>query len=292
VWGTRLWLRTYGVDRLMSYLVGLMVYTIFVAFLSVLVAQHFMDRWEGAHTGHMVAEVLFDDVDNASVDRAMLVTALRKRLDSLPEVKSYKFIQTESVDLARLAPDFMVEPIFIDISVRARTLSAQQMQSVLVHVCPTVKVRAPLQKKEASGRLVRIISLMGVALIALIVFGAIVVIAFASQTSLMINRRIIAIMSSMGATPIYISRQFQRHTWRLGGQGALLGLTGIVLTLLALYCFLARCDYDINDIFSSGSLISLLFGVPLCTVILMVLSVDVVVRQSLSDLQNVTDDWA
>lgn len=286
-----LWLRGYAVERLISYMVALMVYTSFIAVVGATSVQFFVHKWQTSVVGHMVIEVVFPSQEVTTKERDQVVQRLRKNLDALPEVSQYRFVVASGLDVGGLAPEAFVEPVFVDVTVRPKSISAEGLQRSLASIHPLLRVKGAGRESMRASRLMGLAELGALALLGLIVLGGVGVVAFASQASLMINRKVVSMMFLMGATATYIVRQFQRHIFRLAGFGALMGLCGIVLTLLAVYGFF-RYNGFVHYFLFDGSLIFLLVaGTPLFFVVFMVLSVDVAVRRSISmsDLNAV--DW-
>ncbi len=288
---THFWLRGYAVERLMSYIVGLMVYTAFVAVLGAVTVQFFVEKWQNVVVGHMVVEVQFAGSNAVQSDRERVVAQIRKILDSLRPVTKYRFILSSQVGVADLAPESFVEPVFVDVVVKSKELSPEGLQRSLISVHPALRVRGVSPENIRAARLVRLGEMGAFALLGLVVLGTLGVIAFAAQASLMINKRVVGIIFLMGATTVYVVRQFQRHMLKLAGVGAAIGGVAITLTLLAGFWFLRYNGYAEDFLYKPALLFLFIVGIPVAVVLFMVFSVDVSVRRALLSGEDEALDW-
>lgn len=285
-----LWLQMYAVERLMACIVGLMTYTLFVALLGVLVARQASDQWGVAEASRMLVKVVFNGGAQGGQERIVIENGLRARLESLPEVERYSFVVNERPSVV-LAPNSLKEPIFIDVTVRTGSIDATKMQHVLQKVTPLVQVQGLDQARKVS-RGHRVTEIVCFALLILTFFGSVSVIALASQAGLVVNRKIISTMSLMGATPLYIVRQFQRQTLRLGGQGVLLSIMAMLITFIVLYSLAVRSGFNLSHLLSLPMIVSCCAGIPLFVMLFMLIATDVLVRQYLRQGVDAVDEWS
>ena len=285
-----LWLQMYAVEKLMSCIVGLMAYTLFVALLGVMVARQTSGLWGASEASRMLVKVLFSGEGQERHGRAAVETALRMRLESLQEVERYSFVVSERPSVV-LAPDFLIEPIFVDVTVRPGSIDAATLQHVLQKTTPLAKVQNVDQGKKSS-RSSRVTEVICFSLLVLTFFGSVSVIALASQAGLVANRKIISTMSLMGATPLYIVRQFQRQTLRLGGQGVLLSVTAMLVTFLVLYFLSVRGGFNFSCFCSLPVILGCCTAIPLFVMLFMLVATDVLVRQYLRQGVDVVDEWS
>ena len=285
-----LWLRMYAVEKLMSCIVGLMAYTLFVALLGVLIARQASHQRGASEVSHMLVQVVFDSAQGQRHDRVAVENALRVRLESLQEVERYSFIVNERPEVV-LAPNFITEPIFVDVMVRPGSIDAPALQNILQRTAPLAKVQGIDQVKKTS-RNSRVTEVVCFSLLVLAFFGSVAVIALASQAGLVVNRKIISTMSLMGATPLYIVRQFQRQTFRLGGQGVLLSVMAMLITFIVLYSLTMRGGLNLSYFCSAPMVVGCCMGIPLFVMLFMLLATDILVRQCLRQGVDAVDEWS
>ncbi len=86
------------------------------------------------------------------------------------------------------------------------------------------------QTRNTMGKIAKSIQVISISIVMLIILGAISIIAFTAQTSLIIHRNVIEILYLVGATPNYIARQFQSHATSVGMQSFIINIVlGILL---------------------------------------------------------------
>ncbi|MEB3701888.1 Cell division ATP-binding protein FtsX [Candidatus Bealeia paramacronuclearis] len=95
---------------------------------------------------------------------------------------------------------------------------------------------------------------------------------FATRTSLLIHRQIIEVLHLIGATPTYISRQFDTHALK---DGLIAGFSGVLLaimTLGALYLLLQGIDLEISasPSFIYNTILSFLLAPFLIAILMMI----------------------
>ena len=278
----------YAVERLMAYVVGLVAYTGFVALMGVMVLRHIAVQNLGNSSVQMLVKLTFPAQNQQPVNRSLFEQGLRKRLESLHEVEKYTFIPCEKVDVI-LAPHSFVDPIFVSVQVRANTLSVQKMERLLQKVHPSVQVQPVVSKKAGESRVPELICF---ALLLLVFFVSIIIVAFASQVGLAVNRKAVSTMALMGATPLYIIRQFQRHTLRLGGQGALFGMSAMLVTFAVLYYLPIRGGVHFCSVCSVPVVIGCCLGIPLFVMMLMFVATDLSIRKYLRYSVDSVDEWS
>ena len=283
------WLQMYAVERLMSYIVGLMTYTVFMAVLGLLAAREVASGKVERAASEMLAQVIFDGAPKIP-GRASVVHALRAQLDALQSVERYRFVASRPSDAA-LAPQGVEPPLFVAIAVKPHTLSPKALQNVLRKVHPSVDVRGVSKDKQGT-RSIRILELICLGILLLTFFGAITAIALSSQTGLVVNRRIISTMALMGATPLYVVRQFQRHTLRIGGQGALIGLGAMLVTFIMLYFMAVHYGMRLEMFCSLPTICACCVGIPAFIVFFMVVATDISVRKYLKVTVDSVDEWS
>jgi cell division transport system permease protein len=83
---------------------------------------------------------------------------------------------------------------------------------------------------------------LALVVVVLIVFAAAMTIVFAMRTSLRIHRAVTDVLHLIGARDQYIAEQFQRHAFRLGLLGGVIGTGFAALVLIGLERILAKVE--------------------------------------------------
>jgi len=284
----KLWLQAYAIERLMSYIVALMTYTVFVAVLGSMAVQYVGSQ--PSLSTRMLGKIVFEEGAQKRIDRSVVEDALRKRLDGLREVERYAFVESDSQD-AILAPHNVPDPIFVEIYVRTGSIQAPAVERALQMVSPLIQV-ADVPSPHVSMGDLRMAELACVGLMILSVFGAVAVIALASQAGLVVNRRVVGTMMMMGATPAYIVRQFQRHTMRMAGYGVGLGMGAMLITLVVVYSMSMYYGHQAEQLCPPLIVISSFIGIPVFVTLFVLLSTDLSIRQCLRQSVDHTDAWS
>ena len=79
-----------------------------------------------------------------------------------------------------------------------------------------IRVDDHRQTRNTVGKIAKSIQVISISIVMLIILGAISIIAFTAQTSLIMHRDVIEILYLVGATPSYIAKQFQSHATSVG----------------------------------------------------------------------------
>ena len=182
--------------------------------------------------------------DSAPID-AERVAAVLAVLDASPAVARARPLPADElarlidpwIDSLLLSDDLPV-PILIDVELAGAAGDLDALARAVAAAAPGARLDT---HQQWLGELVAVagsIRLVGAVVVAVAVGAAIATIVTITRAELMIHRRTIAILHVMGATDIYIARQFQGHVLRSAGVGALIGvaaglsiLAGLTLAL-------------------------------------------------------------
>jgi len=150
-----------------------------------------------------------------------------------------------------------------------------QLSATLERINPHIRLidhRAWHQSVASSSTILETTLLFIIGFIVISILGTI---AFTTQTSLLMHRSIIEILSLIGASDNYIAQQFQRYALSMGIRGSIIGFILLVLTVISWLWFF---DWDkgasfFNIISPQISWLWLLIGiVPFIIILLMMFS--------------------
>lgn len=266
-------------SRLLPLIVGLMIYLATLAITS-LISVHF---YVTALTSKAVDHVMVVIPAEGHNDVHLLDTSLMQLFNQTPGIKKYSKIQTEMIERTLRIPasssltPFL--PFLYSVELDPDTpLDLPQLQENLKRLQPDATVEnegAWAQKLRAIGTTIEVLSLT---IATFILLGAIATIAFTSQTSLIIHRKVIEILYLVGGTNSYIARQFQRHALRVGLKGSIIALvltatTACLIGLLPLPIFLGDGWH-----ISLPLLMGCALGVPLLITSFMMTAAQITVR--------------
>lgn len=104
------------------------------------------------------------------------------------------------------------------------THALSELKEQIHALSPHIHVDEHRQTKQTMYRISQAVQFISIGIVGLIVLGAISIIAFTAQTSLIIHRNVIEILYLIGASPHYIAKQFQSHAVSVGVQSTLINL--------------------------------------------------------------------
>jgi len=121
-------------------------------------------------------------------------------------------------------------PVLIDIALADEAaFNVSLLTQALKAISPQIQIIDDREWQHQVSNLIRTVVILASLLTFLILLATLVTTTFATRTSLLIHRQIIEVLHLIGATNIYISQQFQRHTLR---QGLIAGTVGSTLACL------------------------------------------------------------
>lgn len=171
------------------------------------------------------------DID-ADADKA---AELARKMRGVASVRPYTKSQSEALlqpwlgsnlDLSELpVPRLIV--IALDPDVR---LDAAVLQKRLAEATPGASVDDHRLWFERLAIMAKTVVIVAAVIFALVLTAMILAVGFATRGAMAGNREIIEILHFVGAADDYISRQFQRHFFRLGLRGGAIGGGSAILT--------------------------------------------------------------
>lgn len=186
-----------------------------------------------------------------------------QELKRFPGLKNFKVLSRAEI-IETLKPwgiwDHMPLPVLIDIEINSPPVFQNLFHAVKQH-----DPAAHIESTDTWGKSRQAAQWLSIFLVGLIFSATIGTIAFTTQTSLIIHRKIIEVLHLMGARNSYIAKQFQLHTFHIG-----LISSGISLLLMGV-TFLLLYAHDFSG-FLTGDSIALLVLVPTIMTFFMMIS--------------------
>ncbi len=246
--------------RALPLVIAPMLFLATLATALVLAAGGLVDRWQSGLQGTATVEVppvlavpgvTLRGREQARIDTER-VAAVLAVLDASPAVAAARPLGAD--ELARLIDpwidslllvDDLPVPVLIDVELTGDGRDVEALARAVADAAPGARLDT---HQQWLGELVFVagsIRLVGAVVVAVAVGAAIATIVTITRAELMIHRRTIAILHVMGATDLYIARQFQGHALRSVGFGALIGVVAGLATLAALTLALSGGDGEL-----------------------------------------------
>jgi cell division transport system permease protein len=275
--------------RYVPWVIGLLMYLAILATFSYCILQGMIGFWAlgstQSYTIEIPAQIKVDASDSLEMERreSHEMEYIAAVLAKTPGIKSVEVLPREE-SLALLEPwlgsgTFLKDlpiPKLIDIKVVSNLkFNMAQLSATLERINPHIRLidhRAWHQSVASSSTILETTLLFIIGFIVISILGTI---AFTTQTSLLMHRSIIEILSLIGASDNYIAQQFQRYALSMGIRGSIIGFILLVLTVISWLWFF---DWDkgasfFNIISPQISWLWLLIGiVPFIIILLMMFS--------------------
>ena len=266
-------------SRLLPLIVGLMIYLATLAVMALISVHLYVTALTSKAVDHAMIVIPAESHN----DIHLLDTSLTQLLNQTPGIKSYHKIQKQTIErtLQMTATSSIAHflPLLYSIEFDPTTpLDLVAFQQNLTRLHPD----AVVNNESAWATKIRTIgyTLEGLSLTiaTFILLGSIATIAFTSQTSLIIHRKVIEMLYLVGGTNKYIARQFQRHALRVGLKGSVIGLSLTFITIL-LVCILPLSTFLGTGFYTSLPLvIGCTMGVPMLITLFMMTAAQITVR--------------
>lgn len=241
--------------RHVPWTIGLMMYLGSLAAFFFIIGFHFFGSWEHDLITHMTIEIPTQDMSSQMISPETLNNITNQTIHILRQTPGIKDIsilnQKNSQDLLSpwlgndpLTYKDLPLPILIDLKKDpTKTLNLSLLESSLKTVFPLIRIID--HKSQFSS-----VALLGfsVEIFILIVMGilfttATLTLSFAARTSLLIHKNIIDILSLLGATDLYIAKEFRKSAQNLAIKGA--GMSYALLFITGLIGFFIFKDLDV-----------------------------------------------
>ena len=218
--------------RFVPKIVILMVHLGTLCFTFTFFLIHSTRIWEEKLTTDLSIEVpLFSEVPSPNLQTQ--VFDLLKRTPGVANIDIVSQTEMKTLFHSLLGEDTNIEafplPTIIDVGLnRNESFDIKGLEFHLKNISATIQI---VDHRSWHGQVSNLLFTgisLALLLTFLILFSTLVTTFFATRTSLLIHREVIEVLSLIGATPIYIAKQFQRNAFKQGiiasSIGSLLGL--------------------------------------------------------------------
>ncbi len=225
-----------GSARFLPWIIGLMVYLAALAIGGAFALDDALARWDGGLRGALTIELPRpptggalpqDKLDEAlRLVRATSGVATAEPLDAKAQAALLRPWLGDDADLLLLPV-----PALVDVRlVPGATLDEPSLLDRLRAVAPGATVEGHGAWLDRLLGIARLIEAVGLVVVALIGVAAVVTVVFATRTGLALHAAVIDLLHLIGAPDRFVAEQFERHAFRLGVRG---GVIGLVLALLS-----------------------------------------------------------
>lgn len=272
--------------RFVPKIVILMVYLGTLCFTFTFFLTHSTRVWEEQLTTDFSIEVpLFSEASSSNLQTQVL--NLLKRTPGVNSAEVVSQAEMKTLFHSLLGENANMEtfslPIIIDVTLnKGEFFDIKGLDAHLKDISPTIQMVDHRSWHSQVSNLLFTGTSLALLLTFLILLSTLATTFFATRTSLLIHRKVIEVLSLIGATPIYIAKQFQRNAFWQGiiasSIGSLLGLC----TFLGIAFLFANAGlfFDVSSTFIvETSLIFIL--APFITSLFMMLSARVAVMKTL-----------
>lgn len=222
-----------AVVAIMSFLAALTVGAVRIAQISV-------QEWRGELANEMTIQVKPAEGHDLDVDVKNIIETVQ-RISGIAEVRVYTKEESEKLLAPWLGSNLDLGSLPVPRLIRLK-LADPAAISALRAVLDTVPNAALNDHRAFAARLAAIsktAALAGFIILALVLLATVLSVSFATRGAVAANRPTVEVLHFLGARDSYIANLFQRHFFRVGIKGALLG--GAVAALLfVLFRFSSR----------------------------------------------------
>lgn len=135
----------------------------------------------------------------------------------------------------RLENDDLPLPRLIDVTLDPIALTnLDNLERQLRSVVPDATIGVQIVGRDQAERQATFFRIVGITLGAVLLIGALGIVALITSLSLAMHNDTVALLRYMGAQDGYLSRQFERYALHSGLRGGLIGFFAAMLTVLAL----------------------------------------------------------
>ncbi len=223
----------------LPWIIAVMVFLATLALAGALLLSAMIDRWSSNLSGTMTVQVPAAASAEESDQRVRRIVAILREAAGVERVRVLSAAETLALVepwIGRPSPGLDLPlPRVINVGLTPGVAFdiAGLRQKLAAAVPGTTAEEHQKWLNEAIG-VVRWAWRLAVVVVLLIVLAAATTIVFATRTSLRIHRNVTEVLHLIGARDQYIANQFQRHAFRLGLLGGLVGGGGAALTLIGM----------------------------------------------------------
>jgi cell division transport system permease protein len=222
--------------RALVTVVAIMTFLAALTAGAAMLIAHSADDWRGQVAREMTIQVRPVDGRDLDADATAAVAAARTAT-GIADVYAYSKAQSEALLTPWLGTDLDLSElpvprlIVVKLDPKA-TLDVEALRKAVMDKVPNATIddhRLWLQRLSVMAGTVVVIAFV---IFALVMLAMVLAVGFATRGAMAGNSDIIEVLHLVGAADGYISRQFQRHFFRLGLRGGLIGGGGALLVFL------------------------------------------------------------
>lgn len=247
-------------SRYVPWIVGLMMYLGMLSVLLFCLFQSYFKGWTEDIDRSFSVEIYSPQADLLKQENQLESQAqlIKNFLESFPGIFGVTLLDQEQI--SQLLTSWLGDmnalqevglPIYLEGKIRKRSPSNLKIiEQKVQEIYPFSKVIdhgihfAPLQKLGISLKIF-ILVMLGAFFAA-----SIVTLSFSVQTSLLIHKPIIDILSFLGANDIYIAREFKRHAMYMAMRGAIFAFILMIATFFVGFWIFRESDIFSLSLFS------------------------------------------
>ncbi|HCI48425.1 MAG: hypothetical protein A2977_04160 [Alphaproteobacteria bacterium RIFCSPLOWO2_01_FULL_45_8] len=228
-------------SRFLPWIIGLMIYLASLAIVIGLSVNQLTSQWVQGLTDSLILEMPpREENEETNIETEFKIFQL---IQSTPGLGSIKALSLKEA-LEQLGSntfseeDLKILPKILEIQISKRDLfHLNSFKKNLSALAPHAQVEDHKDIKNIVLNIAKSTQAISFGIVSMIILGTISIIAFTSQTSLIIHRNVVEILYLVGATKSYIGGQFQSHAFRIGVRGSLISLVLGALTLISIALF-------------------------------------------------------
>lgn len=240
----------------LTLLIAIMVFLAMLSITAAYVLTKFANQWQTGLEGRWTIEIPAVDEQGNLISRPELqkqASELTKKLQNVHAIESVEIMEDDAM-LKLLEPWFDLDtskgsqidlpiPILISLSITTPgEQTSHTIQSIIENTNPSARLD---QHQEWLSNVLRItgsLRLISMFFTLVILTAAITAIAGAIQSRMAEHKDNVQLLHLMGASDLYIMRQFQRHGLIIAFQGGILGLIFGILLLEGIIHYLPNSD--------------------------------------------------
>lgn len=228
-----------GADRFVPWLIAPLTYLACIAILLALAATGLADRWDSGLTGTLTVELpAEDDAATRIRMREEALAVLRgwpdiRTAEPLPEAEILRLLAPWLGDGLALADLPLPQLIDVRLALRdeTRAFDVSGLAVALAETVPGAVLDDHGAWRDDLLALAGAVRVGAVVLLAIIAGATVAAIVSMTRAGLAIHRPTIELLHIIGATDMFIARQFQRRALGLALRGALMALALVLVTV-------------------------------------------------------------
>jgi cell division transport system permease protein len=227
--------------RFLPWIIGLMIYLASLSISVGLSLNTLTHHWSQGLGNYLTLEMPPQgDAPDTHIETEFKVF---QAAQSTPGLGSIKTLDLEKILNAFgtgtvVSDDLKILPKVLEIQITNRALfHFDAFKETLHAINPDLRIEDHVETKNTVRKIAQSTQMISFSIVSLIILATLSIIAFTSQTSLIIHRNIIEILYLVGATQSYIGKQFQSHAFQIGLRGSLLSLILGGITFVGVHLF-------------------------------------------------------